>query len=71
MIIAVNRFIKKQGSLSVIDFSITSLKGLLKIKSICWLLRERIPAGPLLYVDAGTLMRKTFNRDSRMLFHGS
>ena len=62
---------KVQGSFCVIDFLITPLKVLLNSIMICWLCEERIPAGPLLYVDAGTLMRKTFNRDSRMLFHGS
>ena len=32
--------------LGVIDFLITPLKVLLKLKMICWLCEERIPAGP-------------------------
>ncbi len=35
------------GALSVIDFSITSLKVLLKSKSVCWPFDMRVPAGPL------------------------
>ena len=35
------------GALSVIDYSITPLKVLLKSIIICWLLRERVPAGSL------------------------
>ena len=38
---------KMMRSLSVIDFSITSLMALLKSKMIYWLLKERIPAGSL------------------------
>ena len=36
-----------QGSFSVIDFSITSLKVPLKSKSVCWSFDMRVPAGPL------------------------
>ena len=43
------------GSISVIDFSITPLGVLLNSKMIRWLLRERIPAGPLFTVYCSIL----------------